>query len=370
MTEFLIPYRLGIQQRILPFYRAAFFDQLASVTQGGLSVFAGSAQAHETVEPAKALQQAQWQHARNIHLFRDELYLCWQQNLMRWLSAWDPDVLIMEANPRYLHSGAAIRWMKKQGRSVIGWGLGSGGIHGGDGWRGLVWQRFIQQFDAIIAYSHAGADEYQALGMHRDKIFIAANATIAPKSSLTHWVTREPKKSPALLFVGRLQERKKIDLLIKACATVVKQIPIELWIVGDGPERESLQEFAAEVFPSTQFFGAKYGDDAAVIFQQADLFVLPGTGGLAVQEAMSFGLPVIVGEADGTQSNLVTERNGWILEDVNADAIASAIFEALSDSDRLRVMGQESLRIVQQTVNLDQMVKSFAEAIRSLKERN
>ena len=40
-------------------------------------------------------------------------------------------------------------------------------------------------------------------------------------------------------------------------------------------------------------------------FAGADLFVLPGTGGLAVQEAMSYALPVIVAKGDGTQEDLV-----------------------------------------------------------------
>ncbi len=40
-------------------------------------------------------------------------------------------------------------------------------------------------------------------------------------------------------------------------------------------------------------------------FSSADLFVLPGTGGLAVQEAMSHGLPVIMGQGDGTNDDLV-----------------------------------------------------------------
>ena len=45
--------------------------------------------------------------------------------LIRWLTDCDPDALILEANPRYLATAAAIRWMKRRGRPVLGWGLGA-----------------------------------------------------------------------------------------------------------------------------------------------------------------------------------------------------------------------------------------------------
>ncbi len=99
-------------------------------------------------------------------------------------------------------------------------------------------------------------------------------------------------------------------------------------------------------------------------FQAADLFVLPGTGGLAVQQAMSFGLPVIVAEGDGTQIDLVRAENGWTVAPGRLDALASCLAEALRDPARLRRMGQESYRIVHDEVNLERMVEVFTEVCR------
>jgi glycosyltransferase involved in cell wall biosynthesis len=105
-----------------------------------------------------------------------------------------------------------------------------------------------------------------------------------------------------LLFVGRLQARKRIDALLRACAELGTNP--RLLIVGDGPERAALESLAKEIYPSAEFVGAKHGAELKPYFEQADLFVLPGTGGLAVQEAMSYGLPVIVAKGDGTQDDL------------------------------------------------------------------
>ena len=121
-----------------------------------------------------------------------------------------------------------------------------------------------------------------------------------------------------------------------------------------------------EIYPDARFFGAQYGSDLEKHFREADLFVLPGTGGLAVQQAMSFGLPVIVGVSDGTQSDLVREENGWILPDAGVETLSNQIEQALSDIGRLREMGRASYRIVKEEVNLENMVDIFQQAIFSV----
>ena len=136
-----------------------------------------------------------------------------------------------------------------------------------------------------------------------------------------------------------------------------------LRIVGDGPEREALETLAMEIYPSAEFIGAKHGIELKPYFQQADLFVLPGTGGLAVHEAMSYGLPVIVAKGDGTQDDLVREKNGWQIEPESYEALVSTMKNALSDTARLREMGKESFRIVAEEINIEKMAETFVKAL-------
>jgi glycosyltransferase involved in cell wall biosynthesis len=138
-----------------------------------------------------------------------------------------------------------------------------------------------------------------------------------------------------------------------------------LVIVGDGPERAALEDLAKRVYPSAEFPGAKHGADLAPYFSAADLFVLPGTGGLAVQQAMSYGLPVVMGRGDGTNDDLVRPANGWQVPD--PVALRDVLQEALGDVPRLRRMGAESYRIVSEEINLERMVGVFVEALDSLK---
>ena len=291
---------------------------------------------------------------------------------MRWLADWDPDALIVEANPRYPATPAGIRWMHARGRPVIGWGLGSPPLSGsgrGTSGQALAGPRqtrrlaFLRGFDALIAYSRRGADEYAALGFPSEKIFVATNS-VSPRPSPLPPKLPDPDHEPALLFVGRLQARKRIDWLLRACAQL-DPAP-RLVIVGDGPERARLEKLAAEVYPDAEFVGIRRGAELPPYFQAADLFVLPGTGGLAVQQAMSFGLPVLVAKGDGTQDDLVRSGNGWQIPADDFPALVSALQEALSDIGRLRRMGAESYRITADEINIEKMVEVFVLALNSI----
>jgi glycosyltransferase involved in cell wall biosynthesis len=168
------------------------------------------------------------------------------------------------------------------------------------------------------------------------------------------------------LFAGRLQLRKRIAVLLEACARL--KSGVELVIVGDGPAKVIFESQAAELFPEAQFVGAAYGDELQSWFKWADLFVLPGTGGLAVQQAMAAALPVIVAEGDGTQVDLVSGENGWLVEPDNADQLFETLRNALLDPDLLVEMGQRSYDLTVTRFNIEAMIDVFLEAIESVQK--
>jgi glycosyltransferase involved in cell wall biosynthesis len=359
--------RLGLVQRVLPAYRAPFFDALAGACTGGLSLFAGQPRPQESIATTSALRTAYYAPASNLHFLNPQspFYFCYQRGLTRWLDKWNPDALILEANFRYISSRSALGWMHQRQRPVIGWGLGAPVDRGP---LSALRQNFLRQFDALVAYSQRGAEQYIACGCPVEKVFVAPNAVApAPKQPLP---TRADSFSPqpVVLFVGRLQTRKRIPALLKACAELPEQLKPRLVIVGDGPELENLRALAASLYPTAEFPGAKHGAELATYFLAADVFVLPGTGGLAVQEAMSYGLPVIVAQGDGTQADLVRPGNGWQIPAEDDFALLFALQEALKDVRRLRQMGAESYQIVAEEINLEKMVGVFLAALKSVKQ--
>ncbi len=358
--------RLGVQQRVLPGYRAPFFEALAGACEGGLSVFAGAPLPVEAIATADRLQQARLFSAQNRHWSdpSSPFYFCTQKNLLDWLNEWQPDALILEANPRYLSISPAVKWMRARGRPVLGWGLGApfnrpalAAI------TDPLWRRFLRQFDGLIAYSQRGAAQYRFRGVPGDRVFVAPNAAVARPGRPPAPRPLTFVGPPCVLFVGRLQARKRLDNLLHACAALPLEIQPRLLVVGDGPERPSLETLAASIYPHAEFVGAHNGAALEPFYAAADLFVLPGTGGLAVQQAMAHGLPVLVARGDGTQDDLVRAENGWQILPDDVPGLADKLKVAFSNVTRLRAMGEASYRIVADEINLEQMVAVFVDAV-------
>ena len=99
------------------------------------------------------------------------------------------------------------------------------------------------------------------------------------------------------LFVGRLVKRKNVHGLIEAAMALRDRgHAFELWIVGDGPERPSLEELAGSLIADgvTRFFGLSRPSEVGRFYEAADVFVMPTLGdyrSVAVLEALRFGMP-------------------------------------------------------------------------------
>ena len=358
-----LSWRIGIQQRVLPVYRTELFDMIAQECQAGLQIFAGAQRKGEGINESGNLERAVLFKANNHYIPLLDSHFLVQKNIVDWLRLWNPECLLVEANPRNISTPAAIRWAKKNNVKVFGWGLGvpTGNIFKSS--RKKFWGMFLKKFDALITYSSNGKQSYADAGFAPKRIFVAPNA-----------VTRRPENQilerpnlfvdrPNILTVGRMIEVKRIDKLLLACSHLPVDHQPKLTIVGDGPARDKWIKLAEEVYPQAFFPGDVRGNLLEAYFKAADLFVLPGSGGLAVQQAMSYSLPVIVGAADGTQTDLVRSMNGRRLKDDEVDTLVLALQEALADAGRLRRMGKESRRIIRDEVNLEKMVEAFTSAI-------
>jgi glycosyltransferase involved in cell wall biosynthesis len=363
-----LPDRAGIQQRVLPEYRAAFFDSLARALPGGVSVLAGEPRTEEAISQAKELQVARRARAVNRYFGGGRWLAVWQSGWREWISVEDPPVAVLEANPRLLSNYFLQRWMRNRGRPVAGWSLGPfrGGI------AGSLASAYYGGFSALIVYSCAASEAFRKLGIPQEKIFVAPNAvesrtaeTLMGRPGAREEARKSlgPDSRPMILFVGRLQARKRVDLLLRACRRL--EIPHMLMIVGDGPDRARLEKAAIDLGSDARFLGDLRGEPLGRCFLAADLFVMPGTGGLALQEAMLYGKPVAAAEADGSQRDLIREgENGWLLPPADEEALFQVLRRALQDKARLKSMGEASRRIVLATATLEKMTAGFLEAIK------
>ena len=156
--------------------------------------------------------------------------------------------------------------------------------------------------------------------------------------NLVHWprgvdtalfapAPREPREDerPIFLYVGRVAVEKTLEAFLGL------DLPGAKWVVGDGPERRSLER----AFPRARFFGTKRGQALAHCYQQADVFVFPSrtdTFGLVLLEAMACGTPVAAFPVGGP-IDVVTDPDAGVLdEDLRAAALAALAL----DRDKVR----------------------------------
>ena len=362
---------IAIQDVVLPVYRQASYEKFATRVDGRLSILTGRTDDATGVVTATAIEGADYTAVNLRRYLPLPATLMWQPGVVEWLAECRPEVLIASGNVRLLSTHRARRWARRQGIPVLGWGLGTMMLASGLEWiRRPLRNRFYRGFDGIVAYSSRARDEYERAGVAPERIFVVHNC-IAPRP--TEPAPERPAtfvERPRVLFVGRVYAGKRLDLIVDAVARFPKESRPVIEIVGDGPHRDDIEAYAASKLDDDDivFSGKLFGAELTAAFDRADLFVLPGLGGLAIQEAMARALPVIVGEADGTQDDLVRPGNGWPFVPPTADHLHELIAEAFEDPARLRRMGLESYRIVSEELNLDQMIVELVDASNRIRE--
>lgn len=178
-------------------------------------------------------------------------------------------------------------------------------------------------------------------------------------------------RKKVILAVGELRPQKDIAVLLEAFRTVRSaRDDVALVVIGDGPERRRLEALTAERhIPDVSFLGAIVAD-VGRFFAMSDVFVLPGDGGLAINEAMAHGLPVICSTADGTERDLVIEgRTGHFFTRGDAGALSARLAALLASPERLRAMGNAARDHVRRIASLDGAVERLASVLSACRRR-
>lgn len=178
--------------------------------------------------------------------------------------------------------------------------------------------------------------------------------------------TLKIKESRMILFVGQLIYRKGIDVLLHAAKFVPNDIAV--LIVGGEPTEEYLSIKKELRLDHVYFENFKVKKDLAKYYQAADLFVMPtreDIWGLVINEAMSYGLPIVSTDRCVAAMELVEDNvNGLIVPADDADALAKGIMCVLSAD--LREMGWQSLHKIS-SYTIEKMVETHMDFFEKMK---
>lgn len=381
-----IPWRVAIVQRTFPRYRIPTYETLIGASAPG------SVLLHGKVHSAKQPKQ-------NAFLgpvsFKREALRCWTialrireqliypvflPTLGAALRRARPDVIVTEGESNLLNNFAVARYARRNGIPYIWWGLGA--IPGGrpSGLRRLfggLLKRMIQRAGGVACYSSYAREFYIGEGADPRTCIVVPNVLDhrAAEEGIARFAADAADERRArgvgdndlvLLTVGSLEAPKRIHLALEAMAPLRAQMgrrKIHYWVVGDGPERAALEAHAERLgLQDVRFWGSEF-DAVSRYFLMADIFVLPGLGGLSLNQAMMHGLPVVCGPADGTERDLLDGGHaGTLLPHVTVPGLADAI-ASLADDETRTAMGHAAQVRVREYFSLDAQKAAFAELI-------
>jgi GalNAc-alpha-(1->4)-GalNAc-alpha-(1->3)-diNAcBac-PP-undecaprenol alpha-1,4-N-acetyl-D-galactosaminyltransferase len=154
------------------------------------------------------------------------------------------------------------------------------------------------------------------------------------------------RKENVILGVGRLEQQKGFDLLIKA---FIKSSPADwhLQIVGEGPELDNLLNLAAKSSDSIQFLGRR--KDIREIYQRTSIFVLSSRfEGFpnVLCEAMASGCACVSFDCDFGPGEIIRDNvNGILVKEINEFSLAVALDTLINDVNKRKSMEDHAVDI-------------------------
>lgn len=155
-----------------------------------------------------------------------------------------------------------------------------------------LFQMLLNRCDASIFYMEKAKEFWKGTSLDMNKVFVAPNTTdVEP-------ITIKGEAKKIFLFVGTLYKGKGLDILLKSYhdAVINEDISNQLHIVGDGAERQNLENYVKNnsLIDKVIFHGAIYDERIlARCFSEALLCVSPTQGGLSVPKSMGYGVPFV-----------------------------------------------------------------------------
>jgi glycosyltransferase involved in cell wall biosynthesis len=182
---------------------------------------------------------------------------------------------------------------------------------------------------------------------------------------------RVPRERFRVVYVGRLEPYKRIEVLLRAAAELLPRFPaLEVVIAGRGGDRARLERIASELGLATRARFAGFVSDAErdALYASARAAIQPSEKegyGLSVIEANAFGTPVVASDSPGLRDAVRDGETGFLAEPGNSSAFAERLAALLGD-DALHARLSDAARRESARFDWDIAADALAREIRSL----
>ena len=174
-----------------------------------------------------------------------------------------------------------------------------------------------------------------------------------------------PASSPTVLFVGRHEERKGLEVLLEAHSHLGADV--RLWVAGIGPQTASLR--ARYPDPRIEWLGRVSDAELARRWRTASAYCAPSLGGesfgVVLLESMAAETPVVASDIPGYRNVVTDETTGLLVPPGEPEALAKALDRVLNDSQLARTLvANGSLKA--QTLSMDALARRYVELYRRI----
>ena len=228
-------------------------------------------------------------------------------------------------------------------------------------------REILERANCVVSTSPQEQETLRSLVSTRGQIEVIPCGTDTTNFRLTSKTHARAKlkldiRAKIMLYVGRFDERKGIETLVRAFALLKSHDlqNLKLIIVGgssdnlpDGDERKRIEQIVQELGlqDSTVFAGRIGHDILPLYYTAADVCVIPShyePFGLVAIEAMACGVPVVASNVGGLKFTIIPEETGLLVEPKNIEAFANGIHRILFDELWVRKMRKQASANVNQ----------------------
>lgn len=209
-------------------------------------------------------------------------------------------------------------------------------LTGKKAWKRLLYNRLLKKAAGVVAISEfVKASVIKGSKVNPQKVNVVYNGVHVEDYAGVNSI--RPKGSLRLLYVGRLIEKKGVQVLLEAMNRLKGQEEITLSVVGDGSYRKTLETYVKDkgLEKTVTFYGEQR--DVPAFMQSSDVFVHPAIWeegfGITLIEAMSAGLICVAFNRGALNEIIVNGTTGYLVEEVDADKLSQTILMLLDMTD-------------------------------------
>lgn len=372
ITPMLQPYRITFYKKL----SIALEEKFDLIIYHGTKEYEDGRPAYNGIIPFK--EKGFRIKTYKVHPFKIVLNV----GMYKTLKNQNPDLIIVQGIAGDMSLRLITRWAKRHNKRLIFWTCGwEPGIAKGIflSLKNKYVASFFKRADSHLTYSSKASLYVEKMGVDKSIVETCYNGIetdnliIASQTILER--AKEIRKKYHLengltfIYVGGLIAEKRVELLLDAFIHLYEEYKnIKLIIIGDGPLRMIIEEKIKLQENPNIFYLGRIINDVDQFIAASDCLVLPGIGGLALNQAMFWGKTCIVSKADGTEDDLVIEGvTGYRFKENDIISLIYAMERRINEKKyNIDLMSEKSKELILNKSNVNNMTNIFKKTIERL----